>query len=159
MPPASRPLSGVDKQAIKTWLSVVRAYHLCDAVMSARLAQLGLRMAEHELLANLARDPGISQQALAARCFTAKSHISALLRSMEERGLVRREIDPGDARARRLFLTRAGDTLARKTLALQAEVVKTMVRSVSARDMVFIEDAMTQVCDRLQVLQKTLELP
>jgi glycosyltransferase A (GT-A) superfamily protein (DUF2064 family) len=81
-------MSSTDKQAIRTWLSVVRAYHLCDAVMVERLAALDVRTAEHEVLANLVRDPGISQQVLAARCFTAKSHISALLRALEERGLV-----------------------------------------------------------------------
>jgi DNA-binding MarR family transcriptional regulator len=117
-------LSPTDKQAVKSWLSVVRAYHLCDALMASRLAQLGVRTAEHEVLANLVRDPGISQQVLAERCFTAKSHVSALLRSLEERGLVRRDADPSDARARQLFVTRAGEALARRTLAVQAQVVQ-----------------------------------
>ena len=75
--------------------------------MASRLAPLGVRTAEHEVLANLVREPGISQQALAERCFTAKSHISGLLRTMEERGLVRRDADPSDARARQLYVTRA----------------------------------------------------
>jgi DNA-binding MarR family transcriptional regulator len=145
--------SSTDRQAIRTWLSVVRAYHLCDAVMAARLAKLNVRTAEHEVLANLVRDPGISQQVLAARCFTAKSHISALLRSLEERGLVRREQDPADARARRLFVTRSGETLAKKTIAAQSDIVAAMTRAVSARDMAFIESAMARVCERLQSLQ------
>jgi len=145
--------STTDKQAIRAWLSVVRAYHLCDAVMAARLAGLGVRTAEHEVLANLVRDPGISQQVLAARCFTAKSHISALLRSLEERGLVRREQDPSDARARRLFVTRSGDALAKKTIAAQSEIVAAMTRAVSARDMAVIEAAMARVCERLTSLQ------
>ena len=33
-----------------TWLSVVRVYNLCDAAMTARLAELGLRVGEHEVL-------------------------------------------------------------------------------------------------------------
>ena len=146
-------ISSTDKQAIRTWLSVVRAYHLCDAVMAERLAALDVRTAEHEVLANLVRDPGISQQVLAARCFTAKSHISALLRSLEERGLVRRELDPADARARRLYVTRSGETLAKKTTAAQADIVAAMTRTVSAKDMAFIESAMSRVCERLEALQ------
>jgi len=63
----------------RTWLAVVRAYNLCDAAMSARLAELGLRVGEHEVLATLATAPGITQQALAARCFVAKSGVSMLL--------------------------------------------------------------------------------
>lgn len=141
-----------DKQAVKAWLSVVRAYHQCDAAMASRLAALGVRTAEHEILANLVRDPGISQQALAARCFTAKSHVSALLRTMEERGWVRREADPGDARARRLFVTRSGEALARRTLAVQAQIVQAMAGSVPARELALIEKAMTRVSERLAAM-------
>jgi DNA-binding MarR family transcriptional regulator len=150
---ASNPSSSLDKQAIRTWLSVVRAYHLCEAVMVTKLAAFDVRTAEHEVLANLVRDPGINQQVLAERCFTAKSHISALLRSLEERGLVRREHDPSDARARRLYVTRSGDALAKKTTAAQSEIVAAMTQSVSAKDMAFIESAMSRVCERLQALQ------
>src|SRR5215204_4717920 len=130
-----------DKQALRSWLSVVRAYHLCDAVMASRLAAIGVRTAEHEILANLVRDPGISQQVLAARCFTAKSHVSALLRTMEDRGWVRRDADPRDARARRLFVTRSGEALARRTLKVQAEVVEAMVDGDSARELALVEAA------------------
>jgi DNA-binding MarR family transcriptional regulator len=142
-----------DRQAVKAWLSVVRAYHHCDAVMAARLATLGVRTAEHEILANLVREPGISQQALAARCFTAKSHVSALLRTMEERGWVRREADPVDARARRLYVTRAGEAIARRTLAVQAEIVQAMTKAAPSKDLAFIEETMNRVSERLEAMQ------
>lgn len=71
---------------MRSWLSVVNAYHLCDALMTRRLAELGVRTPEHEILANLRRAPGITQQVLASRCFSAKSHISALLTLLEGRG-------------------------------------------------------------------------
>ena len=142
-----------DKQAVKAWLAVVRAYHQCDAVMTARLAKLGVRTAEHEILANLVREPGISQQALAARCFTAKSHVSALLRTMEERGWVRRDADPVDARARRLYVTRSGEAIARRTLAVQAEIVQAMTKAAPSKDLAFIEAAMNRVSERLEGLR------
>ena len=53
--------------ATLAWLSVVRVYNLCDAAMTARLAELGLRVGEHEVLANLLRTPGMTQQELAKR--------------------------------------------------------------------------------------------
>ena len=65
--------------ATLAWLSVVRVYNLCDAAMATRLAPLGLRVGEHEVLANLLRAPGITQQELAKRCFVAKSGISMML--------------------------------------------------------------------------------
>ncbi|MCM5682264.1 MarR family transcriptional regulator [Schlegelella sp. S2-27] len=137
---------------VGTWLSVVRAYHLCEAVMSTRLAELGVRLGEHEILVNLLSKPGITQQELAARCFSAKSHISALVTQLEERGLVRREPDPRDARAKQLYLTRAGEALARRTGAVQAQVVQAMTAPVSAEDMAHVAAVMARVSAALEKL-------
>jgi len=145
-----------EKNAVRSWLAVVRAYHLCSAVMSQRLAVLGVPMAEHEILANLLREPGISQQVLAARCFSAKSHVSTLLAGMEERELVRREPDPADARAKRLFLTRQGEALARKTQKVQAEIVQAMSEALTPAEMAQVEHAMARVSERLERLSSPL---
>jgi DNA-binding MarR family transcriptional regulator len=142
-----------EKNAVRSWLAVVRAYHLCAAVMSQRLAVLGVPVAEHEILANLLREPGISQQTLAARCFSAKSHVSTLLAGMQERELVRREADPADARAKRLFLTRKGEALARRTQRVQAEIVQAMAQALTPAEMAQVEDAMARVSQRLELLQ------
>ncbi len=138
--------------AVGTWLSVVRGFYLCDALMARRLAEVGVRTAEHEILANLMREPGIGQQALAQRCFSAKSHISTLLTMLEGRGWVRREADPADARAKRLYLTEAGEEIALRSLAVQAEVVAGMCESESADDLLGVKAAMGRVSGRLQAM-------
>lgn len=137
----------------QTWLAVVRAYNLCDAVMTARLAELGLRVGEHEVLANLATVPGITQQALAARCFVAKSGVSMLLTQMEGKALVVREADAKDARVRRLFLTPAGQALAAKTLKVQAELVTAMVDDASEAELAMVADVMRRVSVKLEALR------
>jgi DNA-binding MarR family transcriptional regulator len=145
----------VDAQpsAGRTWLAVVRTYLLCDEVMALRLGPLGVRIAEHEVLANVAAEPGLSQQALAARCFTAKSHVSALVVSLEKRGWLQREVDPADARVRRLRLTRSGEVMAKKTMAVQAEVVQAMASRVSNAELLGIESAMQRVGQALEALR------
>jgi DNA-binding MarR family transcriptional regulator len=135
--------------ATRSWLSVVRAYNLCDALMTRRLGALGVRTAEHEILANLQREPGLSQQTLAARCFTAKSHISGLLTDLEARGWVRREPDPADARAKRLFLAPAGARMAERTTQVQAQVVATMASALTASELSAVQAAMTAVSEQL----------
>jgi DNA-binding MarR family transcriptional regulator len=135
---------------VRAWLSVVRAYHQCGELMHRRLAVLGVRTAEHELLINLQREPGLSQQAVAERCFTAKSHVSGLLNDLELRGWVRREPDPADARAKRLFLTAAGQRMAARTAAVQVEVVGLMTRDVPAAELQSILASMQAVSQRLQ---------
>ena len=50
----------------EAWLSVVQTYNQCSAALTRRLAPLGLSILQHEMLMNLLRTPGISQQRLAA---------------------------------------------------------------------------------------------
>lgn len=145
--------AGDQPSPVRSWLAVVRTYLLCDEVMALRLAPLGVRIAEHEVLANVHSDPGLSQQDLAARCFTAKSHVSALVVSLEQRGWLQREVDAADARVRRLHLTRSGQALARKTMAAQAAVVQAMAESMSAAELLGIESAMQRVALALEALR------
>jgi DNA-binding MarR family transcriptional regulator len=137
---------------MRPWLSIARTFYLCDTLLARRLGALGVRTAEHEVLVNLRRDPGIAQQTLARRCFNAKSHISALLSALEERGWVRRETDPADARARKLFLTPAGERTVARTAAVQAQVAASMAETVSARTLADLTMAMGKIGERLQGL-------
>lgn len=139
-------------QANASWLSVVRAYHLCDAVLTQRLAGLGLRVGEHEVLINLLRCPGITQQQLAQRCFVAKSGISMLVTRMCTAKLLQRQPDADDARMWRLVLTAKGTALARKAQQLQDEVVVAMAAPCSSSELQTITAAMQRVGATLQDL-------
>jgi DNA-binding MarR family transcriptional regulator len=149
---SSRPT--YDEAALRPWLSIARTFHLCDALLARRLGALGVRMAEHEVLVNLRLDPGIAQQTLARRCFNAKSHTSALLTALEGRGWVRRAADPNDARARRLFLTPAGERMAARTTAVQAAAAAAMAETVSAKALTDVTTAMAKISERLRELLK-----
>jgi DNA-binding MarR family transcriptional regulator len=147
---AEEPSSSHRTQA---WLAVVRAYNLCDVVMAARLSEFGLRIGDHEVLANLATAPGITQQELAARCFVTKGGVSMLLAQMEARALVIREADAGDARVKRLFLTTSGMAMAQCTLAIQAEVVGAMADGSSDDELAALAALMQRVSARLEALR------
>jgi DNA-binding MarR family transcriptional regulator len=137
-----------------SWLSVVRAYNLCDAALTQRLAPLGLRIGEHEVLANLLRVPQLTQQQLAERCFVAKSGVSMLVTKMEAAGLVQRDADAVDARVKRLSLTDDGRRLAVATQKIQIDVVKAMISGTSASDLKIIGTAMQRASQALeQMLQ------
>jgi DNA-binding MarR family transcriptional regulator len=138
------------ESALRSWLSVVRAYNLCDALMARRLADEGVRVVEHEILANLRREPGLTQNALAQRCFTAKGHLSGLVSDLEQRGWLARESDPADARAKRLTLTPTGIDMADRTAALQAEVVAIMAADMSAAELDAVRAVMESVSLRLE---------
>ncbi len=136
--------------ATKAWIGVVRAYNLCDAALNARLSTLGLRLSEHEVLANLLIAPGTTQQELAARCFVAKSGISMLITRMEQEGLLRREADARDGRIKRLYLSAQGEALAQQCLAIQDDIVTTMMQPFSVAELGALSDLAEQVAQRLE---------
>jgi DNA-binding MarR family transcriptional regulator len=146
----SRPVPSA--AATQSWLAVVRAYHLCDAAMAQRLAGIGLRVAEHEVLLNLLLAPGITQQQLAQRCFVAKSGASMLVTRLEQAGWLQRQADAVDARVRRLFLTPAGDALATQGQAIQHEVIAAMVKGSSPADLKSMTEAMQRASLALESL-------
>lgn len=158
MQKSSRPPRADDDdygdEALRCWLAVVHTYHLCSELMSERLGAMGVRMAEHEILLNLQREPGLSQQALAARCFTVKSHVSNLLGELEARKWVKRESDPADGRVKRLVLTASGARIAQRTAALQAEVVALMTDGVAHSDLKQVRAAMSAASQKLQASLK-----
>lgn len=65
-------------------------------------------VAEAHALLEIAREPGISQNGLAARLKLEKSTVSRVAAMLEQRGWIRRVRDPSDARFVRLHLTQPG---------------------------------------------------
>jgi DNA-binding MarR family transcriptional regulator len=155
------PLSKPSAKAIATqsWLSVVRAYNLCDAVLTQRLANIGLKLGEHEVLINLLRAPGISQQQLAQRCFVAKSGVSMLVTRLQKDGLVQRQVDATDARVWLLVLTPKGRTLAEQAQAIQDGVVRVMAQPCSSQELQAIAQAMQRIAAALEDVLHTGAAP
>lgn len=87
-----------------------------QALMRRTLAPFDLTHVQFVLLAWLtwkAEDGGTTQIDLARSARTDPMMVSQVLRSLESKGLVRRQADPTDARARRATATAAGVETAR----------------------------------------------
>lgn len=67
-------------------------------------------VAEAHAVLELSRDPGMSQNGLAARLRLEKSSVSRIVTALEKRGWVVRKRDPNDARVVRVHLTGEGRT-------------------------------------------------
>lgn len=147
--PVGQILSALPR-ATQSWLSVVRAYNLCTSLLTQQLAEVGVGLGEHEVLANLAHSPGMTQQQLASHSFVAKSGISMLLARMEQQGLVERRSANADARVKQVFLTPVGLTLANETLEIQAQVVNDMAATASEEELGVVQKAMSRVSARLE---------
>lgn len=80
-------------------------------VVDRALKPLGITRSQWWVLAFLSRRDGMTQTALAAELDLTKVAIGGLLDRMESGGFVERRSDANDARAKRVFLTRAGQRL------------------------------------------------
>ena len=89
--------------------------------IAAALAPLGLTHVQFVLLActwwlNTHGETDPNQLALARQAGTDVKMTSQVLAKLEAKGLVRREVDPADTRAKRLRVTEAGAALAQRSI-------------------------------------------
>jgi len=98
------------------------------AIARAYVTHFGLRIPEWRLIAVLAEEEGLTQQALVARTEMDKMTVSRAAQALAERGLVSRTRHGSDGRSHALELSAEGRSLyaqiAPKALAMEAELLK-----------------------------------
>ena len=151
---APAPPQGREALQLAAWIAVVRTYNECTTTLLARLSPLGVSLLQHEVMMNLQRSPGITQRALAERCFSAKSGVSMLLDRMQKDGLVIRLPHPEDSRARSIELTGKGQRLARDLSDIQAQVVRDMTSPYAAEELRELERMMSETAQRLRQMRE-----
>jgi DNA-binding MarR family transcriptional regulator len=137
----------------KAWLSLVQAYLLCDAVLAQKLATLGLKVGEHEVLISLARTPCMTQQDLVKTSFAAKSGISMLVSSMVEKGWIVRKHRDLDTRSKLLYLTTEGLRMAELSIAVQSELLQKMTHTLTDAELDTLEKVMLNSIGQLELMR------
>ncbi|TQJ91864.1 MarR family winged helix-turn-helix transcriptional regulator [Streptomyces sp. SLBN-31] len=126
----------LDSQATKTSPSLLYMVKQVELVVRSHLDELvrpaGITALQYTALTVLERHDGLSAAQLARDSFVTAQSIADLVRSLENRGLVRRERNPRNRRELLILLTDAG----RQLLAQHAEPVREleerMVRDLTA---------------------------
>jgi MarR family transcriptional regulator, lower aerobic nicotinate degradation pathway regulator len=96
--------------------------------------QLGLHPREFGVLNVLARNPGITQQAIGEHAGVDPSTMVATLDSLEARGLAERRPHPGDRRKRSVQLTPEGERVLREGRKVAAAVGKEVFGTLSGEE-------------------------
>jgi DNA-binding MarR family transcriptional regulator len=103
------------------------AYLAMHRAFQAFFVPFGVTADQFVALSLLAEEDGAIQRDLAQRSHSDANTVAALLRLLEQKGLVRRERDREDARALRVFLTPKGRALqmelARESEAMHARLI------------------------------------
>ena len=104
-------------------------------VVDRSLKPLGITRSQWWVLAFLSRRDGMTQTALAADLDLTKVAIGGLIDRIETGGFIERRADERDARARRVYLTRAGKQLV-ATIRENVDAVETeILTAVSEREL------------------------
>lgn len=91
-----------------------RCHQISLGLFLERCAEFDLTPVQYALLKAAEAEPGAEQITLAGLAAIDRSNAARLAAALEARGLLRRDPDPADRRARRLSLTPAGQALLRR---------------------------------------------
>jgi DNA-binding MarR family transcriptional regulator len=105
----------------------------------------GVTADQFVLLSVLAREEGITQTAIVERTASDPNTVTAVLRLLERRKLVRREADTEDRRARRVFLTAEGRAVQRRAARRAEPVLATLAGALKSADGEGVERFLSRV--------------
>ncbi|MEM5491982.1 MarR family transcriptional regulator [Hoeflea sp. AS16] len=131
------------------WVAVARACQVMGLSLARALQPLDIKPPHLDILVNLFRAPGISQQDLADKLLVGRSNLSMLLPQLEKRGLLVRRGDPQDRRVLRLELTPEGTSLTLKALAIQSELIDRTMGTATTEECNLVGEVMTRIIHEL----------
>ena len=120
--------------------------------VNRNLEEFGINTTQLHLLFEIAHESNINQEMIATRCNINKGAVARSIRKLEERGLVKREIDENNRRQNRLSLTKDGEDILIKACG----VLRNWEDSVILDDGYIKKELLQKVLKEIAV--KTMEL-
>lgn len=138
-----------DNPRFHNWIAVARACQVMGLSLARALQPLDIKPPHLDILINLFRTPGISQQDLADKLLVGRSNLSMLLPQLEKRGLLLRKNDPQDRRVLRLELTAEGMELTQEAIAIQAALIDRTMKTATTEECNLVGEVMTRIIGEL----------
>ena len=138
-----------DHPRFRSWIAVARACQLMQLTLSRNIAHLDIKTPHLDILINLYRREGISQQELARKLLVGRSNMSMLLPHLEKRGLIERRGDGRDKRVLRLFLTPEGKVVTEKAMAIQTALIDTVMATTPEERCLMVAEHMERIVEIL----------
>ncbi|MCQ4629451.1 MarR family transcriptional regulator [Shinella sp. CPCC 100929] len=139
-----------DHPRFRSWIGVARACQLMQQAVTRAIADLGIKPPHLDILVNLYRFDGISQQELARKLLVGRSNMSMLLPQLEKRDLILRKADAKDKRVLRLSLTKAGRSLTEQAMVIQTGLIDRILSQTP-------EDRCLQVAESMEDIIRILQ--
>lgn len=142
-----------DHPRFRSWIGVARACQLMQQAVTKAIADLGIKPPHLDILVNLYRFDGISQQELARKLLVGRSNMSMLLPQLEKRGLIERNADAKDKRVLRLSLTEEGRRLTEEAMILQTGLIERTLSQAPEDRCLQVAEAMEDIIRILQTME------
>lgn len=143
-----------DNPRFKNWIAVARASQLIHQKLGRALVSLDIKVPHLDIMANIYRFEGISQQDLAHKLLVGRSNISMLLPQIEKRGLTERRKDETDKRILRLYLTDKGRDVTLKALAIELELIEHSLSTSNLEECNQVGRIMNRMIDQMDAWGK-----
>lgn len=105
----------------------------------------GLTLTQWKVIFQLQRQPDITQRALAENVASDPMTMSGVLDRLEKRGLIAREADPADSRAKRVRLTPEGEALYATTKAVGSRMHEAALTGLDAAQRAALAEALETI--------------
>ena len=142
-----------DHPRFRSWIGVARACQLMQQAVTRAIAELGIKPPHLDILVNLYRFQGISQQELARKLLVGRSNMSMLLPQLEKRGLIERNPDARDKRVLRLSLTPDGRALTEQAMTIQTSLIERILSQTPEDRCLQVAEAMEDIIRVLQTME------
>ena len=139
----------------RIWFRFLRLHQRGHGAIAQRLRQLGLSVAQLDLLSTLTEAEGITQRDLAERLYVTKGNVSGLVDRLVEAGLVDRRAIPGDRRSYDLHLTAEGRKAALAGMETQQLFVNETVGQLSEHDLLMLDQVITRWRETFRALEQS----
>ena len=126
------------------------AARLMKSEFEKRAREHRLSLMQWRTLGALSRNDGMSQVALAARVEASQMTMSDIIDRLESEGLVRRESDPSDGRAKLVRITEAALPIVAEMHEIAATVYATALDGIAPQDLDALTRALQQIVGNLE---------
>ncbi|WDZ78525.1 MarR family transcriptional regulator [Ensifer adhaerens] len=134
-----------DHPRFRSWIAVARACQLMQQTVTREIAHLDIKPPHLDILINLYRFDGISQQELARKLLVGRSNMSMLLPQLEKRGLILRRGDEKDKRVLRLSLTPEGRSLTEAAMEIHTALIERLLDDEPIDDCLVVARSMERL--------------
>jgi MarR family transcriptional regulator for hemolysin len=114
-----------------------------------RARAYGMTRAQWVILARLERQPGMTQNEMAALCEVEPITVGRLVDRLEARGLLERRLDPADRRIRRLHLLPASEPILTEIFRYKNDLFAGITEGIDAATLEVVTDALLHMKTQL----------